>query len=710
MSKYEILFEPLAVGPVIAPNRFIQVPHCNGLGHGRPQAEAAHRGIKAEGGWGIVCTQEVEIHPSGEISPFMEGRLWDDRDIPAHRLTTDAIHKHGSLAAIELVFMGHHTANHYSRLPPLSVRNTPVDNLAPVTARAMTRSDIQDLRRWHVNAAKRSVEAGYDMVYVYAAHDMSVLMHFLQARMNNRTDEYGGSIKNRTRLIREIIEAVKDAVGHKAAVAFRCAVDELEGSQGIEAQGEGAEIVAELAELPDLWDVNVSDWSNDSATARFEPQEGYQLPYTQFVKSLTSKPVVGVGRFTSPDRMASLIKKGALDFIGAARPSIADPFLPAKIKSGQLDTIRECIGCNICVSSDNVIQPIRCTQNPTAGEEWRRQWHPEKHTAAKNSERILVIGAGPAGLEAALQLTHQNHHVVVVDRKKEAGGRALLESQLPGLSSYKRVADYRVGLLSQASRAEILLDNALSDKDILDLDFHHICIATGASWHRDGFGRNNPQGINMQTASIPILTPDDLISDNPQATVSTSLAGKHVLVFDDDHYYMGGVLAELLNNADCKVTLATPAPLVSAWTENTLEQHKIQSGLIRLGVNILTSRNLASVKSDSARLDCIFGGKRIDMAVDAIVLVTSRSPDNDLFFKLQSQLVDSSDTLIKTISHVGDCHAPSTIAAAVYQGHRYARNFTGKPNSSFSADGDADIYTREFIDLSADRKSSIEVG
>jgi len=380
MSPYNILFEPLAIGPVTAPNRFYQVPHCNGLGHGRPRAEAAHRAIKAEGGWGVVSTQEVEIHPTAEISPYLEGRLWDDKDLPVHQLIVDSIHQHGSLAAIELVHMGHHAANNCSRLAPLSVRHTPVDSLDPVNARAMSRSDITALRHWHVAAAKRSVEAGYDIVYVYAVyagHNMSVLMHFLQARINNRADEYGGSVTNRIRLVREILEAVKDAVGHKAGIAFRCAVDELMGVDGIQAGEDGAEIVSELSELPDLWDVNVSNWSNDSATARFEPEEGYQLAYTSFVKTLTSKPVVGVGRFTSADKMASLITNGQLDFIGAARPSIADPFLPEKIRNGQIDRIRECIGCNICVSSDNVIAPIRCTQNPTAGEEWRRQWHPE---------------------------------------------------------------------------------------------------------------------------------------------------------------------------------------------------------------------------------------------------------------------------------------------------------------------------------------------
>ncbi len=679
MSHYDILFEPLQIGPVTAPNRFIQVPHCNGLGHMRPRSEAANRAIKAEGGWGIVCTQEVEIHPTAEISPYFEGRLWDERDLPVHRLITESIHKHGSLAAIELVHMGHHSANNFSRLAPLSVRNTPVDSIDPVNARAMTRRDINDLRKWHVNAAKLAVDAGYDVVYVYAAHNMSVLMHFLQARVNNRQDEYGGSVANRVRLIREIIEDVGDAVRGKAAVAFRLAVDELIGPSGIEATNDGAEIVSELAELPDLWDVNVSDWSNDSATARFQPEEGYQLPHTEFVKSLTSKPVVGVGRFTSPDKMVSLIKGGKLDFIGAARPSIADPFLPNKIKSGELEKIRECIGCNICVSSDNVIAPIRCTQNPTSGEEWRKKWHPEKHTTTNQPEHILVIGAGPAGLECALQLTNQGHHVTLAEKATEAGGRALTESRLPGLSSYKRVADYRMGLLKTSPLVNVHLQSELSATDILSFDINHICVATGSSWCRDGFGRQHPRGINTANSKTTWLTPDDLLSDNKLSdeVALNQLQGKHVMVYDDDHYYMGGVIAELLINHGCRVILATPEPLVSAWTVNTLEQHKIQSKLVSLGINIQTSRTVADINEGAVELSCVYSGKSIHTQIDAVCLITSRQPNDSLYQALLKKQQEAGVIELKTLKCIGDCHAPSTIAAAVYQGHRYARNFDG---------------------------------
>ncbi|MCP4387076.1 MAG: NAD(P)-binding protein, partial [Gammaproteobacteria bacterium] len=387
--------------------------------------------VKAEGGWGVICTQEVEIHPSSELAPFIEGRLWDDRDIPQHRLMTEAVHEYGSLAGIELVYNGFHASNHYSRIAPMAPSAMPAHDVNPIQARAMSKRDIADLRRWYVDAAKRSRQAGYDIVYVYAGHNMTVLQHFLKPQYNQRGDEYGGSLENRVRLTREVLLDVKEAVGHDCAVAFRFATDELMGAHGLQAESEGRDIVAMLAEIPDLWDVNVSDWGNDSATARFEPNEGYQEPYTAFVKTLTSKPVVGVGRFTSADAMVSQIRRGVLDLIGAARPSIADPFLPRKIDQGRIDEIRECIGCNICVAQDSLAAPIRCTQNPTQGEEWKQGWHPERIDAAASDDAVLVVGTGPAGLECALQLANRGYPVTLAEATEMLGGRVSRESELP---------------------------------------------------------------------------------------------------------------------------------------------------------------------------------------------------------------------------------------------------------------------------------------
>ena len=267
----------------------------------------------------------------------------------------------------------------------------------------MDKQDIRDYRRWHLDAVKRSRRAGFDIVCCYAAHNLSLAGQFMLRRYNYRTDEYGGSLENRIRLFREIIEEAKEAVGDTMGVVARFAVDEMRGADGLEWDKEGRDIIEMLAELPDLWDVNVAEWENDSQTSRFS-DEGFQEPFIQFVKKVTTKPVVGVGRYTSADRMVSVINKGIMDMIGAARPSIADPFLPKKIEEGRIDDIRECIGCNICVGWDMMGAPMRCTQNPTKGEEWRKDWHPEKIAPMSDDETVLVVGAGPAGLEAARAL------------------------------------------------------------------------------------------------------------------------------------------------------------------------------------------------------------------------------------------------------------------------------------------------------------------
>ena len=215
---------------------------------------------------------------------------------------TQAVHEHGALAGVELWHGGMHSPNRFTRMTPLSVSGEPLNLAAPQQARAMDREDIRALRRWHVAAAKRAQQAGFDLVYVYAGHAY-LPFQFLSHRHNHRTDEYGGSLDNRVRLLREMLEETKEAVGDTMAVAIRFAVDELMGDAGMTADGEAPEVISLLAELPDLWDVNVSDVDQDSKSARFS-EEGFQEPYTTFVKSLTSKPVVGVGRYTSPDRMS----------------------------------------------------------------------------------------------------------------------------------------------------------------------------------------------------------------------------------------------------------------------------------------------------------------------------------------------------------------------------------------------------------------------
>ena len=487
--RYDILFEPVKIGPVTAKNRFYQVPHCTGLGWLRPRMAAALRGMKAEGGWGVVCTEYCSIHPTSDDLPHPYASLWDQGDVKAHALMTEQVHVHGALAGVELWYGGARTPNLFTNEVAVDVSSRPNTIGAPYQTRAMDKSDIRELRRWHRNAALRAKEAGFDIVYVYATHHY-LLSHFLSSRTNTRTDEYGGSLKNRVRLVRELIEDTKDAVGDSCAVAVRFSADEVGGEDGVPLIGERRDMLELLAELPDLWDINISDYSHEMGVSRFF-KEGSLEPYVSYVKSITSKPVVSVGRFTSPDTMVSQIKRGVLDFIGAARPSIADPFLPNKVKEGRLEDIRECIGCNICYVGDTNSTPIRCTQNPTIGEEWRRGWHPEKVGSKVSDATVLVIGGGPAGLEAARILGLRGYHVLLAEAEHELGGRITREAALPGLSEWARVRDYRIQQIQSMPNVEVYLDNKLNADDACSLDSDHIVVATGATWRADCIGLFN---------------------------------------------------------------------------------------------------------------------------------------------------------------------------------------------------------------------------
>jgi dimethylamine/trimethylamine dehydrogenase len=676
-NPYNILFETVRIGPVVAPNRFYQVPHCNGFGYRMPQSLAAMRAVKAEGGWGVVCTEEVEIHHSSDLAPYFEGRLWDDRDIPALALMAEAVHRHGSLAGIELVYNGFDAPNLYSRVPPLapiSMGTIGGSGYDPVQTRRMDKEDIRNLRKWHRDAALRAKRAGFDIIYCYAAHGMTAAIQFILKRFNDRTDEYGGSLENRVRLFRELIEDTKESVGDKCAVAVRFAVDELLGEEGLTHQGEAYDVVAMLAELPDLWDVNISSWSNDSIPSRFG-SEGHQEKYISFVKGLTTKPVVGVGRYTSPDSMVSAIRRRVMDMIGAARPSIADPFLPQKIREGRIEDIRECIGCNICVTGDTRYVPIRCTQNPTMGEEWRRDWHPEIIAPKKSDKEVMVIGAGPAGLEAARALGQRGYEVTLLEARKELGGRVIRESSLPGLNEWRRVVDWRLTQIRKLKNVALYPSSPMTAEEILKTGAQNIILATGATWRRDGMGRTLRKPI--RGCDLPnVLSPDDLMGEekvvNFTGMLRENLVNGNWIIYDDDHYYMGGVLAELLARHGCLVSLVTPAPLISYWSQFTLEQERIQHKLMKLGVKLYPQMVLSQIENDCVTLTNIISGSQTELPRDGVVLVSDRISNDHLSYALKPAREEGR---LNSLRVIGDAEAPNIIAQAVFSGHLAAREF-----------------------------------
>jgi dimethylamine/trimethylamine dehydrogenase len=658
--RYDPLFEPLKIGPVTAPNRFYQVPHCCGMGYQRPQMMAAMRGVKAEGGWGVVCTEYCSIHPSSDDMPFPHSSLWGDDDICNLRLMTDAVHEHGALAGVELWYGGHRSANMYSRELAFSVDSLPNTALVgmPVQSQAMTRADIDTFRAWHNAAALRAVEAGFDIVYVYANHGY-LLNNFLSPHINTRSDEYGGSAINRVRLVREVIEQTIETVGHRCAVAVRYSVPaEIESDPD-----ELFEMFESIAELPDLWDITVTDYKLEMGSSRFVKEASNQAAVAK-IKSLTTKPVVSVGRFTSPDTMLSQIKNGVQDFIGAARPSIADPFLPSKIDQGRIGDIRECIGCNICYAHDTLGSPIRCTQNPTMGEEWRRGWHPDRVPPRHADESVLVIGSGPAGLEAACTLGQRGYNVILAEAETELGGRINSESRLPGLAEWARVRDWRLGQIAKSSNIEVYPDNRLDALSVLELGMQHVIVATGAKWRSDGVGRRRStvfEGWDQPN----VLSVDRILNGH--------LPDASVVIYDDDHYYMASAIALKLRAGGIDVTLVTAEGRAAGWSYYTDEQHMTVKAMCDAGIEIVTDRGLTYFKQNKIGLECVFSGRKSEIAAEYLIPIAARIPCAELWFELESRAEEFHANGGLSLQRIGDCAAPGIIASAVYAGHRAAR-------------------------------------
>ena len=662
--KYDILFDQVKIGPLTAKNRFYQVPHCNGGGYRDPSAVAEMRGIKAQGGWGVIFTEQCEMHHSSEITPFIELRLWEDKDIPMLAKMSGRMKEFGALSGIQLAYSGINGPNLYSKEVPLAPSALPIRTFTndPIQARAMDKQDIKNLRRWFVNAFKRCKEAEFDLVCLYGAHGFGIFQHFLSRMTNHRTDEYGGSLENRARFVREVVEDAHNTIGDKMAITLRLSLEELTGDLGF-ANSELRDFVEMHADLPDLWDFAHGAWEDCSGPSRFK-EEAAQQDLVAGIKALTSKPVVGVGRFTSPDVMVSQIKKGVLDFIGCARPSIADPFLPLKIEQGRIEDIRECIGCNICVTGDMTMSVSRCTQNPTFMEEWRKGWHPEKMNPKGVSQTVLVIGSGPAGLEAARALGARGYDVALAEAGNGLGGRVTLEAQLPGLAAWGRVRDYRTYQISQMPNVIPYFDSHLSAQDVLDFGFQNVAIATGAQWRRDGVARQHVVAMPIDRG-MKIYTPDDLMAgDVPLGDV---------LLYDDDHYYMGGVLAELLVQKGAKVTLVTPSAYVSDWTNNTLEQATIHRRLAGMGVRIVLNRGVSLIAKDHVITNCVYTGDLTPEVADAVVIVASRLSSDGLWQALQQRQNEWADAGILSVKLIGDAAAPGPIAWATYAGHRFAR-------------------------------------
>lgn len=669
--KHDILFQPIQIGPKTLKNRFYQVPHCTGFGSIKPFSQARHRSIKAEGGWAAVCTEYAPIGADTDDMPYHAANLWDEGDVAILSIMCREVHEHGSLAGIELFHGGVHAERRESRWPAVAPSQIASDllppHLVPEAPKTMEREDIQRVQEEWAKAAVRARDAGFDIVYVYGGHSY-LPMQFLSTFYNKRRDEYGGSFENRARFWLETLDAVRQAVGKDCAIASRISIDAL-GPAGINV-AEGVEFIKLADRLVDLWDVNVgsiAEWSKDSGSSRFFAA-GYQLEWSGQARQVTRKPIVGVGRLTNPDQMAEIIRSGRWDIIGAARPSIADPFLPKKIEEGRLDEIRECMGINACIARGNTGNHLGCAQNATAGEEYRRDWHPERFTRAKNADRdVLVVGAGPAGMECAIVLgKRQLRRVHLVDAELEIGGSMRWIPQMPGLGEWKRFVDYRKIQLAKLSNVEVNTGVRLTSQDVRDYGADLVVIATGARWAEDGLNAVTHEPIPGADSSQPhVLTPEQVMLTGKRPP------GRRVVVYDVDGYFMAPGLAEKLAGEGYQVELITVLEQISPYSDETLEGPQLRQHLHDLGVVMRRAVSLDAIHHGG--VVCSSFGDRLELDADGIVLVTQRLSNEELYLQLRAFGEGLPAAGIQGLYRTGDCLAPRLLAEVAFDGHRLGR-------------------------------------
>jgi len=674
-ARHAILFEAVEIGPKTLPNRFYQVPHASGFGSSRPKTQAAFRAVKAEGGWGGVCVEYAPFSPDSDDAPAVAADIWDERDAGALSLAAEAIHAHGSLAGMELYHGGASCPNGGSR----AVRVAPSQITSGVQwsglAKEMDAADIARVQRDWVRAARSAVDVGFDIVYVYGAHGY-LMTQFLSADANRRTDGYGGSLANRGRFWLETLAAVREAVGGECAIATRIAlhgdsgVPGAEGLPGIHID-EMLTLVKMADDLVDLWDVTVGSWPEDSGTSRYY-REGHEGPWAHRLREATAKPVVAVGRYTSPDVMADVIRSGAVDLIGSARQAIADPFLPRKIAEDRLDEIRECTGSNVCILREETFNHIGCVQNATAGEEYRRGWHPESFREPASPGRpVLIVGAGPAGMECAVVLGKRGFTAVhLVEAEPQIGGRLRWTRRLPTLGDWGRIIDWRAVQLARLPGVTVITGRQLTAADVLDYGADLVVIATGSVWRGDGAQPGYPDPMPGADPGLPhVLTPE-------QACAGKRPPGPRVVVYDTDGYYVAPGVAEMLAADGFEVTVVTTFDVLSPVSDQTLEGDMLRAHLHRAGVKVRHATSITGVgvgivtghdrHGDPWSADC-----------DGVVLVTQQASQDALYRELAGDKAALAAAGIGGLYRIGDAVAPRMISEAIFDGHRLAREIDG---------------------------------
>ncbi len=646
-QRYPILFSPLALGPVTVSNRIVFSAHLTNYardGLASPQ-HAAYYAARAEGGAGLIITEEQSTHPTDwPYEKLIHGFL--PEVVTGYRRITAAVHRYGTPVFAQINHNGGQASSMYTRRA-VWAPSAVADPLFREVPRAVDEGEIREIVAGYATVAGHCKEGGFDGVELQCSHS-SIVRGFLSPVTNLRTDRYGGSLENRARLLLELLEAVRGAVGPELAIGVRLCGDELI---------EGGTTIEEAVRLARLVEAHgVADYINTSigvATATLFMIEasmhvppGYASYVPSAIRSAVSLPVVGVGRFKDPLQAERALAEGTCDLVGVVRGQIADAEFAAKARAGQPEQIRLCLSCNQeCVGRMGLNRWLGCIENPETGRESEAS---ARRSARGKPKRVLVVGAGPAGLQCALAAARHGHDVTVLEQREEPGGQVRLAATVPNRAEFGDLVRNQLRECRQLG-VELRLATRADGALVAGVGADVVVLATGSKPARPWW---QEQASGLQVADVT------------EVLEQTAQPSGRVIVVDEVGFHQATSVAELLADRGCRVEVVTPAMVVGQDLGITLDLENFSYRAAEKGIGCSTDRVVMGASEGTVQLLHHPTGRTEEMEADWVVLALPALPADELYFELKASLAGVS------LSRIGDCVAPRRAHAAVIEGER----------------------------------------
>ena len=654
------LLSPLQIGPVRSRNRVVFGAHFTMFSEpartwGEPGFHGARLGRyvedRARGGAGVIIVGQTQVHPTTAYQMTNNAAAWDAAAVPHFRDVTGPIHAHGALAFIQLAHNGGVNFGAWSKLPAWTPSHVVNSTEAP---KPLEVEEIGELVQYFAHSAHHAAAGGFDGIEIHAAH--GYLIHeFLSPRSNQRTDAYGGSLDNRMRFLVEVLQATRAVVGPRVAVGVRLVGDEELREQGLTA-ADAADIAQRLEArgLVDFINVSVGISGIGMVRPLYTPHLLGTYAARAVKQSMRAVPVFAVHRILTPEEAEGVLERGDADAVTLVRALIADPEWARKASAGAAHTIRRCTGCNQgCYGNLTQSLPITCVTNPAVGRD--AMLGLGTLTAAARAKTVVVVGGGPAGLEAAWVAAARGHRVILLERGDRLGGKIRLAQQLPGRAEIADFADWRAAECARQS-VDIRLNCEASADSVVALHPDAVIVATGGRATKLASSKFFP---------MPVAgSEQDFVIDHEQALLAPERLGRRVLIFDVVGHIEAIGLGELLATLGKHVTVVTPLPMPINLDRETMGYALPRA--VQAGMRWRPNCGLAAIGHHAVTLVDTLSRQLEPLGdVDTVVIRTNGLPDEALYFALQGRVAE--------VIRVGDAVAVRPVDRAIFDGHMAGR-------------------------------------